>query len=330
MTYRNQRLVTMSVVITGLVLGLALVWPTQALADDSDCAMCHENLALQFETTVHGRIADFESRTGQLGCATCHGDGEAHMEEAGDPEFIRGLGDVTDTEGTAEVCMTCHMGKGMNDWFGSAHAMNDVGCADCHKVHTNPGKIARPSETCMGCHTDVQAQFNYPSHHPVREKHMSCTSCHEPHGSSINMLKNEENPSELCFSCHRAQQGPFMFEHEPVFEGCDTCHTAHGSVADNLLWQNEPFICLQCHELHFHASLEGWDEDLVEDTQYFTNPDFVNTDPFGRYDDGVPNPGRGQSMKMAFTTKCTQCHTQVHGSDSPSQTVPSSGTGLMR
>ena len=102
--------------------------------------------------------------------------------------------------------------------------------------------------------------------------------------------------------------------------------TPHGAVADNLLQQNEPFICLQCHELHFHAGLEGWDEDPVEDTQFYTNPDFAN----GYYPDGVPNPGGTQSMKMAFTTKCTQCHTMVHGTDSPSQAVPNSGRGLMR
>ena len=60
MTYRRQRLVTRSVVITGLILGLTLVWPPQARADDSDCAMCHENQARQFETTGHGRIAGFE------------------------------------------------------------------------------------------------------------------------------------------------------------------------------------------------------------------------------------------------------------------------------
>jgi DmsE family decaheme c-type cytochrome len=309
----------------GLVLGLALTWPAVADADDTDCAGCHENLALQFGTTTHGRIAAFETRDGQTGCATCHGDGEAHMEAGGDPELIRGLGDVAEPEPIAEVCGTCHTGKALNDWVGSAHPMSDVGCTDCHTVHADPQELERPSDTCMGCHTDVQAQFNYPSHHPVREKHMSCDSCHDPHGSSINMLKNEETPQELCFTCHRAQQGPFVFEHEPVFEGCDTCHSPHGSVADNLLWQAEPFICLQCHELHFHAGLEGDDADTV-DVPLYANP----TNPNQYYPGGVPNPGRGASYKMAFTTKCTQCHTQVHGTDDPSQTVPGMGGGLMR
>ena len=44
----------------------------------------------------------------------------------------------------------------------------------------------------------------------------------------------------------------------------------------------------------------------------------------------VPNPFGQEGYKMAFTTKCTQCHTQVHGTDLPSQAVPSLGRGLAR
>jgi DmsE family decaheme c-type cytochrome len=315
--------------IGALILIAALAAPAPTWADDSDCALCHEKLARQFETTVHGRLADFESRVDVLGCTACHGDGTAHMEAGGDAELIRGLGDETDPEGTAEVCGSCHMSGALHDWIGSVHPTNGVGCSDCHRVHANPGEIARYSLTCMGCHPDVQAQFNYPSHHPVRQGHMDCSSCHQPHGNSVNLLKNEERPAELCFSCHRALQGPWIFEHEPVYEGCDVCHAPHGAVADNLLWQAEPFLCLQCHEMHFHAGLEGEDEEFVNVPAF--DPTFDPDTPRPTYPDGlVPNPGRGESYKLAYTTKCTQCHTQVHGSDSPSQTVPGRGRGLMR
>ena len=48
------------------------------------------------------------------------------------------------------------------------------------------------------------------------------------------------------------------------------------------------------------------------------------------YPDGmVPNIGPS-GFRQAFATKCTQCHTQVHGSDLPSQTVPGLGGGLTR
>ena len=36
-----------------------------------------------------------------------------------------------------------------------------------------------------------------------------------------------------------------------------TCHDPHGAMANNMLKQNEPFLCLQCHEMHFHAARAG-------------------------------------------------------------------------
>jgi hypothetical protein len=36
------------------------------------------------------------------------------------------------------------------------------------------------------------------------------------------------------------------------------------------------------------------------------------------------------SFNRAWTTKCTQCHSRVHGSDLPSQAVPGQGKALTR
>ena len=117
-------------------------------------------------------------------------------------------------------------------------------------------------------------------------------------------------------------------KHEPVNEGCDTCHSPHGSAANTLLVQNEPFLCLQCHEMHFHAGLEGEEDDEVYIPRYDPANDPLDGES---YPGGmVPNPWGQQGYKRAFTTKCTQCHTQVHGSDSPSQTTSGMGDGMMR
>jgi hypothetical protein len=60
---------------------------------DEDCAVCHEELTRAFSTTIHGRIAAFETLDGITGCVTCHGDGIEHMESGGEASLIRGLGD---------------------------------------------------------------------------------------------------------------------------------------------------------------------------------------------------------------------------------------------
>jgi DmsE family decaheme c-type cytochrome len=156
---------------------------------------------------------------------------------------------------------------------------------------------------------------------------MDCQSCHNPHGSSVGLMHSDIDGTDVCLSCHAEYSGPFIFEHEPVSEGCETCHEPHGTIADNLLQQNEPFICLQCHEMHFHAGLQGHEDEEVYSQAYDPDqtPQNVITYPGGL----IPNNGP-DSYRQAFTTKCTQCHMMVHGTDLPSQTVPGRGDGLMR
>jgi DmsE family decaheme c-type cytochrome len=301
----------------------------QAWSQDEDCEACHENITRSFAVTAHGRLAAFETIDGKTGCVTCHGDGAKHME-SGDANDIRRFTSEATAEDASDTCRECHRSLTLNDWETGAHALNGVGCSGCHRAHAPPPTARNWATTvCLPCHREVNAQFRYPSHHPVLEGHMTCIGCHHPHGTSIGMLNSEERPAEVCFDCHAGQAGPFLFEHDPVMEGCDTCHAPHGSAAPKLLVQNEPFICLQCHEFHFHAGLEA-----EEDTEaYVPRYDPTQIDP----DDGqsfpgglVPNPWGPSGYKRAFTTKCTQCHTQVHGSDNPSQAVPGFGRGLMR
>jgi hypothetical protein len=75
---------------------------------------------------------------------------------------------------------------------------------------------------------------------------------------------------------------------------------------------NEPTLCLQCHDFHFHAGYKSPDEHEIE------IGGIERANPFGE-----------QSMNIAFTTNCTGCHSHIHGSDSPSQGTPSSGKGLI-
>ncbi len=311
-----------------LVLLLLAASPGLMAADgSSDCLACHENIGNAFATTIHGKIQDFEVLGGTTGCVTCHGDGAAHMDSGDRADIITFDSELT-PEAAAEVCQTCHRSAALHDWQAGDHSMSGVGCADCHSIHGEKNHGGDGGAVCLTCHADVQAEFSYPSHHPVREGHMTCMSCHDPHGSSIGMIRADDRQEDLCKSCHAEQEGPFIFEHEPVNEGCVTCHNPHGAVADNLLIQTEPFLCLQCHEMHFHAGLEAFPDSEA----YIPRFDPANAPSDGiTYPGGmVPNPWGESGYKRAYTTKCTQCHSAIHGTDLPSQTLPGGGDALMR
>jgi predicted CXXCH cytochrome family protein len=127
-----------------------------------------------------------------------------------------------------------------------------------------------------------------------------------------------------------------VFGHAPVEDNCTICHDPHGSVASNLLVQNEPFLCLQCHEGHFHMLRQGFEQGVSNINDYSAPGSRVTANMPG----GVPGPAADADLVTAanphgiegwqksFGTKCTTCHNVVHGSDFPSQ--PATARGLTR
>lgn len=307
--------------------------PATAVGQDT-CAMCHEEVATQFDRSAHGRLAAWEHRAPHERCESCHGPGSTHAE-SGDAAAIRGFKDLRVEEST-RACLSCHRGDSAMAWAGSEHAMSDVGCTSCHRIHqsrqvagrltsaegmvashaTAPaprGSLAKSEpELCFDCHRQQRAQFMGSSRHPVREGLMTCSSCHEVHGTGLGMVRSAERPNELCTSCHTSKAGPFVFEHAPVEESCTSCHSPHGTVANNLLKQGEPFLCLQCHEMHFHNAR------LAPSTPFFL--------PAG----GSTNPNGPTGFMRAYGTRCTACHNKIHGSDLPSQGVTGRGKAMTR
>jgi len=95
-----------------------------------------------------------------------------------------------------------------------------------------------------------------------------------------------------------------------VTENCANCHTAHGAVADNLLLQPPTFLCLRCHNGH---STHGGSLQCTRchDIQI---PGGNITTLVGGYPKNPPIPTTPQSRQALFTD-CTQCHSQIHGSD---------------
>jgi DmsE family decaheme c-type cytochrome len=328
---------------TGSIRERVLTMPTikgASYVGPAVCVGCHEGVAETMKQNVHGRLADWELMGAQQGCESCHGRGSLHAE-SGDTALILNPAKLRSDE-SAALCAACHTSGQLMGWTHSEHALADVGCADCHRIHAE-GKPLKASlkqadpQLCFGCHQEQQAQTNFPSHHPIKEGKMTCSSCHNVHAGSG--LKTAEQTNDLCFNCHTRHQGPFVFEHAPAQEDCSICHSPHGTVANNLLKQNEPFLCLQCHESHFHTLRIGatlptgnvawsaYDSTLKDGS---VNNLSAANNPLSSAASNLTVPiqnSHGEvGWQKAFGTKCTVCHSMVHGSDLPSQTAPTVNT----
>lgn len=169
----------------------------------------------------------------------------------------------------SEVCATCHE-KQVKEFKTSAHAKIFVdddsieggvmnSCELCHgpgSIHVDAGggkdtmvNLSKDSSTCFKCHMDKKVQFSLPYKHPVLEGKMSCADCHNLHGPDIKggSVASLDSVNDTCFKCHNDKQGPFVFEHEALREGCVTCHQVHGSINDKMLTQRDNNLCLRCH-----------------------------------------------------------------------------------
>ena len=192
--------------------------PGAKYVGSADCEQCHDDICRSFKTADHARLIARGKNGLDAGCESCHGPCSLHEDSGGDvkPPF-------SFTAGRPQP-------EGLSGRF--------------------PLEGARAVETaCYQCHLDVRGQFNLPDHHPVPEGRMSCTDCHDPHKGSIFRGGGTAllSQNDQCVQCHPAQQGPFVFEHEALREGCTVCHSPHGSINAKLLTERNANLCLKCH-----------------------------------------------------------------------------------
>jgi len=258
------------------------------------CVQCHRNQVGNFSRTKHGDILLKHPRSDdeKQGCEACHGPGSIHAKtketDQGRPGDIIAFGKDAPRP-VAErnaVCLNCHENGDRTYWKGSAHEGRDIACTNCHQLmeKVSPkNQMIRETEVevCFQCHKDRRAQFERPSHHPLKEGDMTCSSCHNPHGSATDKLLREASVNETCYKCHADKRGPYLWEHEPVRENCLNCHEPHGTVNEYLLKTQRPRLCQSCHMGVGHG-----------------------------------NPGNPMAIYQV-NRSCQNCHTKVHGSNAP-------------
>ena len=279
------------------------------------CLTCHNSppvtLILQTPMAVKG---DPRTPFGQHDCESCHGPSADHaaMKVGANGTLIlppvlfkkpkiEGV-DISPVAVRNAACLSCHESGLRMNWRGSQMERAGVACTDCHTAHATKDPVlvkATQPDKCFTCHARQRAEsFEY-SHHPIREGKVACSDCHNPHGSPGPHMLKEFTVNETCYTCHADKRGPLLWEHQPVREDCTICHTPHGSNQARLMKEPLNFMCSSCHSAESNNS--GGAFGGARSIPYHS-----------------PTGSTFFSSALANQRRCLNCHSQVHGSNSPS------------
>jgi len=284
------------------------------------CIKCHDEDSsfpvFAIFKSKHGSNKDSRTPMATLQCETCHGPGLSGKRfpqqsmSGGHAQKIRpghrrepilNFGRAANESVSVQnaMCLQCHQDERHINWWGSQHEMNQVACVACHQIHIerDPMRDAQlQAEVCFRCHQKQRLGFAQSSSHPLRQGLIRCSDCHDSHGSAAPFALIRSNINDTCFQCHAEKRGPFLWEHAPVAENCDICHSVHGSMHPAMLKKRLPWLCQQCHSQFGHPSVS--------------------------YTEAGLRGGNRSGFLLAGS--CVNCHSQVHGSNHPS------GVNLMR
>ncbi len=299
-----------------LLLGLAESAGAAVDADASaKCMKCHDDDLASMSRTAHAMSADARTPT----CVTCHGPSTGHIAKSSKvkPDHLFKGKEAMPASDRSAACLNCHEKDSKRMlWAGSSHPAADVACNNCHRIHTNQDAVRSKqtqADVCFTCHKEQRTQVNKPSHHPIPEGKMTCSDCHNPHGSAGPKLVKRDNTNDTCYACHPEKRGPFVHNHEPVQDDCASCHNPHGTTVAAMLKARPPILCQQCHTPHVGSGVGA----LAGQPGVFPPAAPGQVAPAitaGSSGKNVVNFWQGRS--------CLNCHTQVHGSNNPSATNP--------
>ncbi len=185
------------------------------------CADCHSDVV-----EAHSR-----GRHQFVGCETCHGPAEAHVENPTDvkPRVPR----------ERDFCPRCHAydpsrPTGFPQIEPASHNPGQ-GCVTCHAPHAPAPPTGAPS-TCAACHGEI-ARTKATSRHAS----LACTRCHQvpdQHRESPRTFPATKPASrDVCGACHAKGASPPADVRGPVPQ---IDMSQHG----------QRFLCQQCHYPH--------------------------------------------------------------------------------
>lgn len=171
--------------------------------EERRCSGCHQTgVQVTYDQGrgqwIHGAIEE------NIGCESCHGPGEAHINSPSKATMFNPATDATDIDRKNDICGQCHSrGKSVEIFNGKTV-----------EFPYKDGRGFRPGDNVWDLYIDgggywgdgVSRQHHQQSADYAKSKHstvMTCWSCHNPHGSSNEHdLTKTARDNSLCGQCH--------------------------------------------------------------------------------------------------------------------------------
>lgn len=208
------------------------------------CLACHKDKEKDMEADFSQTHRSHES----LRCFECHA---VHLTQEDSEGSVRNF----EKKSQAVDCTKCHQSLA-SDFESSSHGRASLRCLECHTEHetkNNSESMDEELSRCIHCHPNQELEFKSAFPHPLRDRQVRCSDCHDPHRDGPKAMLRKEG-DRLCGDCH----GDILIEagRHPVSRGtrhafgavhCMDCHEHHGSNYEKVLKYSPEQICETCH-----------------------------------------------------------------------------------
>lgn len=147
--------------------------------------------------------------------------------------------------------------------LGTKPHMSEISCGRCHLVDpvASPSQahklVASQEVICRSCHPNalqmshpsgIEPNMKLPADYPADWKgDLTCSTCHDVHGTTPGLLRGNKRGKEMCLSCHDAS-----FFQQMKDNGSSLRQTGHLSLgaapSSQIEIDTQSLQCMGCHE----------------------------------------------------------------------------------
>lgn len=206
-----------------------------ALPTEPSCLRCHMSRVAHVEPGTINRYVGLPFQQTGIICESCHGDASAHVRTGGKAAVVNPA--RLDAERRDSICISCHL---EGDVSVERAGRSGVDYKPGERISDYLSFFVFENKDSLSRGVSEVEQFSASHCKRGSGDRMSCTNCHDPHGSP--------GPAERlayyrakCLACHSAPE--FAGAHHPETPDCTSCHMPRSKA------QNIPHVAWTDHRI---------------------------------------------------------------------------------